>query len=245
MDVSSTTYRYNPSFKSHQQQTVQKNINGKSNSLNRVQTNQSSAYNDDGSHSCFCCESDDDSADRIRLKNTKKKIARSCVCNVAICAILVVYTFVGAIVFLAIEGDSDFYSFTTGNRVKHIPSSSTSSSPSSWTTPNTTANTWISRINEESRARAVESIWDITVSLNILYKENWTRLAAQEISRFQEQLVQRLSEELSTNSQSAVMKELHAQGKSRRVDRSGWNLAKAFFYSLTVITTIGKKTFFY
>lgn len=27
----------------------------------------------------------------------------------------------------------------------------------------------------EARQRTVENIWDITVSLNILYKENWTR----------------------------------------------------------------------
>lgn len=38
--------------------------------------------------------------------------------------------------------------------------------------------------NEEARARTVESIWDITVSLNILYRDNWTRLAAQEITRY-------------------------------------------------------------
>lgn len=27
----------------------------------------------------------------------------------------------------------------------------------------------------EARQRTVENIWDITVSLNILYRENWTR----------------------------------------------------------------------
>lgn len=32
-------------------------------------------------------------------------------------------------------------------------------------------------VNEatEARQRTVENIWDITVSLNILYRENWTR----------------------------------------------------------------------
>jgi hypothetical protein len=60
---------------------------------------------------------------------------------------------------------------------------------------------WLKRVADESRARTVENIWDITVSLNILYRDNWTRLAAQEISRFQDQLVQRLTEEMSMQQQ--------------------------------------------
>ncbi|XP_039960377.1 uncharacterized protein LOC120774708 [Bactrocera tryoni] len=45
--------------------------------------------------------------------------------------------------------------------------------------------------------RTVENIWDITVSLNILYKENWTKLAALEINKFQDQLVKRLVMDLT------------------------------------------------
>lgn len=30
----------------------------------------------------------------------------------------------------------------------------------------------------DARQRTVENIWDITVSLNILYRENWTRYVA-------------------------------------------------------------------
>ncbi|XP_067614749.1 uncharacterized protein [Eurosta solidaginis] len=45
--------------------------------------------------------------------------------------------------------------------------------------------------------RTVENIWDITVSLNILYKENWTKLAALEINKFQDQLVKRLAMDLT------------------------------------------------
>lgn len=33
--------------------------------------------------------------------------------------------------------------------------------------------------------RTVERLWSITEDLNILYKENWTRLAAQEVQVFQ------------------------------------------------------------
>jgi hypothetical protein len=33
--------------------------------------------------------------------------------------------------------------------------------------------------------RTVDRLWSITEDLNILYKENWTRLAAQEVQLFQ------------------------------------------------------------
>lgn len=35
------------------------------------------------------------------------------------------------------------------------------------------------------RLRTVDRLWSITEDLNILYKENWTRLAAQEVQLFQ------------------------------------------------------------
>lgn len=34
-------------------------------------------------------------------------------------------------------------------------------------------------------SRTVDRLWSITEDLNILYKENWTRLAAQEVQQFQ------------------------------------------------------------
>lgn len=34
----------------------------------------------------------------------------------------------------------------------------------------------------EARHKTVESIWDITVSLNILYRDNWTRYVARRTS---------------------------------------------------------------
>ena len=35
------------------------------------------------------------------------------------------------------------------------------------------------------KIRTVDRLWSITEDLNILYKENWTRLAAQEVQIFQ------------------------------------------------------------
>ncbi|XP_053951425.1 uncharacterized protein LOC128858891 [Anastrepha ludens] len=53
--------------------------------------------------------------------------------------------------------------------------------------------------------RTVENIWDITVSLNILYKENWTKLAALEINKFQDQLVKRLVMDLTLSTATGVV----------------------------------------
>jgi hypothetical protein len=99
-------------------------------------------------------------------------------------------------------------------------------------------------VADESRARTVENIWDITVSLNILYRDNWTRLAAQEISRFQDQLVQRLAEELAMQQRgvasSGTGKDQQMQERHSGSSPYEWNFARAFLYSLTVLTTIGE-----
>lgn len=200
---------------------MQKNNNGKS-PLSRVQAH-ALGFHEDDSQTCFCFESDDDSADKIRFKNTKRKLARGCMSNLMICAILIGYTFIGAVIFLIVEGDSGFYSISSSSRSKIHSVAGQNRRPASNAT-------WLARISEESRAKTVENIWDITVSLNILYRENWTRLAAQEITRFQEQLVQKLTEEMASRSYSH-------DPRQQKVD---WNLAKAFLYSLTVLTTIGQ-----
>ncbi|TDG39989.1 hypothetical protein AWZ03_013588, partial [Drosophila navojoa] len=129
------------------------------------------------------------------------------------------------------------------------------------------------------RQRTIENIWDITVSLNILYKENWTKLAALEIAKFQDQLIKRLNEDVmlqlshddvagghsagggaaapaggvggsagSANNPATEAVLLHTHFHHHRLAGGGgggvggppheWNFAKAFLYSLTVLTTI-------
>lgn len=104
-----------------------------------------------------------------------RKLARGCLSNLTICLILVGYTFLGAIIFLAIEGGSFFYNFSSN---KNVGPAIASVSPRF-------NGSWLDRLGEEPRAKTVENIWEITVNLNILYKENWTRLAAQEITRYE------------------------------------------------------------
>ncbi|XP_013780335.2 TWiK family of potassium channels protein 7-like [Limulus polyphemus] len=75
----------------------------------------------------------------------------------------------------------------------------------------------------EMREDTVRRLWDITNNLNILYKDNWTRLVSAEIDKFQMDLI------------AAVRDGYDGQeiGASQQ-----WSFSGAFLYSLTVITTI-------
>lgn len=111
-----------------------------------------------------------------KKKSKSKAFLTGLATNFGICALLFGYTLVGSVIFLAIEGGgSNVHQHqilaTTSNVVKEQKRHFNSSAE-------------LKKRNEEARARTVESIWDITVSLNILYRDNWTRLAAQEITRF-------------------------------------------------------------
>lgn len=79
--------------------------------------------------------------------------------------------------------------------------------------------------NDKLRAQTVEKLWKITEDLNILYRDNWTRLAEQEILKFQDSLIRKYG------------------GPNQSDRRHRWNFASSFLYSLTLITTIGKGLF--
>lgn len=69
-----------------------------------------------------------------------------------------------------------------------------------------------------------------------IFRDNWTRLAAQEITRFQDELVKSMAEEMALQQPLQVTK----VGSKHAHDNYEWSFAKAFLYSLTVLTTIGK-----
>jgi len=222
-------YRYEPY---HQQKN-----NGKSATLKK---NQQPNQNQNRSGRCLCLARNDNGC------------AQGVFSNLGICALLVGYTLLGSFVFLAIEGGGS--SGTDGGHY-HRPSTSLTAVTSnadnqrrpqvqnSSQDTSVSTSSWLKRVADESRAKTVENIWDITVSLNILYRDNWTRLAAQEILRFQDQLVQRLTEEMSLQhgtQPSGVGRDQQMQDRRLNSSPYEWNFARAFLYSLTVLTTIGE-----
>lgn len=170
---------------------------------------------------CFC----------VKTKKSKKKtIITGCVTNLGIFVLLLAYTLLGAFIFLAIEGSAAKIHQKTLATTSYQPNENPK-------VPIAKINGSITQASAELRSQTVESIWEITVSLNILYKENWTRLAAQEIARFQEKLVARVAADVSAQYGGARALE---SAPALVVDEYEWNFAKAFLYSLTVLTTIGK-----
>ncbi|XP_071447079.1 uncharacterized protein [Hetaerina americana] len=176
--------------------------------------------------------------------------------NLGVCALLLSYTLLGSFIFMAIEGGAE----VEARRGSHQPEPPTPrrlngssavgrgdggpppASPSS----SLGSSPWLLGVSAGPRERTVESIWDITVSLNILYRENWTRLAAEEVAKFQEFLVQRLAEEWGPppgRGGPLPARPLGSAGMIRDAPlhhaQHDWNFARAFLYSLTVLTTIG------
>lgn len=83
------------------------------------------------------------------------------------------------------------------------------------------------KVEQVSRLRqdTVKRLWEITDKLNVLYKDNWTRMVSHEVRNFQTELI-------------AAVKDGY-DGKDGGSQQ--WSFSGAFLYSLTVITTIGKK----
>lgn len=171
---------------------------------------------------CFCLKT---------KKSKKKSLITGCVTNLGIFALLIIYTLMGAFIFLAIEGSA------AKVHQKTLAATSYHGNENQKTIPLSKVNSSIAQASAELRSQTVESIWEITVSLNILYKENWTRLAAQEIARFQEKLVARVAADVTE--QYGGVRALES-APALITDDYEWNFAKAFLYSLTVLTTIGK-----
>lgn len=89
--------------------------------------------------------------------------------NLGICSLLFGYTLLGSFLFLAIEGGaSTMHQRTLASTNRHRVSSSRGAD-------NVTLSETAASEALEARQKTVENIWEITVSLNILYRENWTR----------------------------------------------------------------------
>lgn len=138
----------------------------------------------------------------------------SLLATVGVCCLVVGYTILGAFAFMALEGG-----FQTDTAVA-----------ASKTNPSGEVNAI-----SELRTHTVDRLWSITENLNILYRENWTKLAAEEVLEFQEALFKALQTSGSSYVESV-------NGKTLYYDYHGhkWSFSSSFLYSLTLITTIGE-----
>lgn len=202
--------------------------NGNTSSLKRTTSEHPKTVHPSRQVRCLCFGG-------IPDKASQQSFLKGFAINLGICALMVAYTLLGSFIFLAIEGGTD-----VGIQQRTLATIAAGQP----TRRNTTA--WLNHVNHEARAKTVENIWVITESLNILYRENWTRLAAQEIARFQDQLVKRITEDMmATQNAGTYTGSTAGNGDSvteRRIPEYEWNFTKAFLYSLTVLTTLDSRT---
>lgn len=122
---------------------------------------------------------------------------------------MLTYNLLGGFLFLAIEGNATEETAVAASKPNLSQAQETST---------------------DLRSKTVERLWSITEDLNILYKENWTKLAAKELMDFQKVLIKSIRGGASFESRVSF----NHEGGYR------WTFSSSFLYALTLITTIGK-----
>lgn len=100
-------------------------------------------------------------------------------------------------------------------------------------------------LNHDAQIRtAVERLWKITENLNVLYKDNWTKLAGEEINNLQNYFYDELTKRKdgATTTSECNTKNYHTTRKNKT---PLWNLGECFLFSLSLLTTVGKYYSFY
>ena len=106
---------------------------------------------------------------------------------------------------------------------------------------------------EKARSETVAKLWRVTEQMNILYPENWTRIAAEEILWFQDQLTKALMLELTNSKKTRTQASSqffydHMQRPQEGpfVAQPGqWTFGRGFLFSVSLLTTVGKQSVFF
>lgn len=160
---------------------------------------------------CFTSKRGTDDSRLFCCRCAHKRRASPLTC-LAICFLVLTYNLLGGFLFLALEGN-------TGTEETAVAASKPNLSQSQST-------------SNDLRSKTVERLWSITEDLNILYKENWTKLAAKELMDFQKVLIKSMKGGASLESRISY----NHEGDYR------WTFSSSFLYALTLITTIGMYT---
>ena len=168
---------------------------------------------------------------------------RSYVTKMSLVVFFLVYVLLGAYVFLLIETSTvALTQQTDGVQHQHTPPIEEIRTAIDQEPP---VSEEMMQLQELMTRQALDKLWDITENLNILYKENWTRLASEEITRLHSSLHQlmrkdctkrRAHEQLTTTAAPAT-----TAVPVQQVTYIKWSYSAAFLYALSVITTLGKQ----
>ncbi|XP_037872328.1 TWiK family of potassium channels protein 7 [Bombyx mori] len=156
---------------------------------------------------CFTRRGIDDS--RLFCCRCVHKRRASPLTCLAICFLVLTYNLLGGFLFLAIEGNTV------------TEETAVAASKPNLSQPQTVSN--------DIRSKTVEKLWSITEDLNILYKENWTKLAAKELMDFQKVLIKSMRGGVLLDNKLTFDHESDYR----------WTFSNSFLYALTLITTIG------
>ncbi|CAG9559459.1 unnamed protein product [Danaus chrysippus] len=155
-------------------------------------------------HCCLLSGKEDNQLFCCRCAHKRRASPLTCL---AICFLVLTYNIMGGFIFLTLEG----------------PTGSSEETSVAASKPNLSQTQ-----NGDLRSKTVERLWSITEDLNILYKENWTKLAAKELMDFQKVLMK-------------TIRKTDIPNMSQAYDPTDyrWTFAGSFLYALTLITTIG------
>ena len=94
---------------------------------------------------------------------------------------------------------------------------------------------------DTQRELTVSKLWRMTEQMNILYPDNWTSNAAKELLSFQLDLSRKLTAEIMSINTGAKPSALGTLQYVRRGEGREWGATRGALYSLSLLTTIGRR----